>query len=361
LPKVSVLLPVHNGARHLRAAIASVLAQTHRDFELLIVDDHSTDDTPAIARGFDDARIRMVAGPHQRGLVHALNTGLQAASGEYVARLDHDDLAHATRLAMQVSLLDARPEVALVGSLARLIDEDDRAIGTVRRPLSAAAIRWYSLVQNPLIHSSAMFRRDVVLALGGYDASLPLAEDYELWGRVLQSHVVENLDACLIDYRRSSSSIMTALESDDDSPRQQQLSAIMARLIKRRIESELGAGECSDADAALLATFTLGIDRRRWRDFLVLLTSLRTRFEARWSGAAADEEYWRTIADQYDAVAFRMRPPSRSAAAGVYQHAWSRAPRAAAYLSWPRAGALLLFGPHGRQLLASRMARLASR
>lgn len=343
-------MPVHNGARFLRPAIDSVLQQTHRDFELFVIDDDSSDGSVAIARQYADARIRTFAGHGRHGLAATLNIGLDAASGQYVARLDQDDVAHPDRLEKQVAFLEARPEVALVGSLARLIDDHDRQVGVVRRPVTAVGIRWYSLLENPLIHSTAMFRLDVARRLGGYDASLAYAEDYELWGRMLQAHAVENLAECLVDYRRWSSSMMTSVETDAAGPRQRLLHQIMASLIERRIIAELGGPACSPAQAQLLATFTLGVRRERWREFMSLLDGLRAGFEAKWRAAATREaDYWRTVADQVDAIAFRMVPASRLSAAGVYAHACAAAPRAAAYLPWLKVAALLALGKRGRQ------------
>jgi glycosyltransferase involved in cell wall biosynthesis len=356
-PKVTVLMPVYNGARYLRAAIDSVLAQSLADFELLVVDDGSSDESVAIARAIADPRVKVMAGHGRRGLPGTLNLGLKAAAGEYIARLDQDDIARHDRFEKQAAWLDARPEVALVGSLARLIDEDGRHTGLVRRPVSAIGIRWYSFLENPLIHSSAMFRRGVATALGGYDESLAISEDFDLWLRMLDAHAVENIDETLIDYRRSSTSAMAIIEADALGPRQQQLRSIMTTLIKRRLDAEFGAGSFTGDDAALFASFTFGVKRTDGERFLDLLERVRERFEAKWQERATGEsDYWRTIAGQYDAIAFRMTPPSRAASFGIYAHAWVHAPRAAARVPWLRAAALMLLGKRGRQRAARRLA-----
>lgn len=353
-------MPVHNGARFLRPAIESVLAQTYRDFELLVIDDDSSDDSVAIARGFSDPRVCGVAGHGRRGLAGTLNMGLGLAAGQYVARLDQDDVARADRLAKQVAWLDEKPAVALVGSLARLIDEQGRHVGKVQRPVSRIGIRWYSLIENPLIHSTAMFRAELVRAVGGYDDTLPLAEDYDLWGRMLRRHTVENIDDYLVDYRQSSSSMMGHVEGDAHGDRQRQLRKIMSVLIERRVSAEFDDAACTEQQAALLATFTLGVEQRQWREFLALLTTLRHRFERKWGSAATNEpDYWRTVAGQYDAIAFRMTPPSRRAAAGVYAQAWSSAPRAATQVPWLRAIALLVLGKQGRRRAAGSVKRVS--
>jgi glycosyltransferase involved in cell wall biosynthesis len=347
-------MPVHNGARFLRPAIDSILAQSFRDLELFVIDDDSSDDSVTIARSYGDPRLRIFSGHGRHGLPGTLNIGLRAASGEFIARLDQDDVAHADRVEKQLAWLERRPDVALVGSLARLIDESGRPSGTVRRPTSEIGVRWYSLVENPLIHSTAMFRRDPVLALGGYDDSLPLAEDYDLWGRILKTHAAENMPEYLIDYRRVSSSMMTTVESEAAGPKQKQLQEIMARLIAKRLHDELGSA--SAEDALLLSRFTFGVDGAELSAFLDVLTRLRGGFESKWRQAANDRDYWRTLAWQYDAIAFRLRPPSRRGALRVYMHACTATPRAAGHLSWTRAMALLVLGKSGRQR-ASGMAK----
>jgi len=341
-------MPVHNGSRFLRQAIDSVLAQSFRDLELLVVDDGSTDDSVAIASSVADARLRCLSGSGHLGLVGTLNIGLRAATGQYVARLDADDVAHPDRIEKQAALLDREPAVALVGSLARLVDERGVAAGVVRRPVSRIAIRWYALLENPLIHSAAMFRHDVVSGLGGYDEALPLAEDYDLWGRILRHHAIANIDECLIDYRRWQASVMSAVEADAQGDRGRRLHAIMSALVKRHVNSELGDGSCTDEDASLLAGFTLGITADRRRDFLDVFTAVRRRFEAKWATAITDADYWRTVAGQYDAIAFRMSPPSRPAACDVYLHAINHAPRTIAHLPWTKALALIALGKRGR-------------
>ena len=342
----------------MRTAIDSILAQTFRDFELLIIDDDSTDDTVSIARGVKDARVRCVTGHGRRGLAVSLNIGLEAAAGIYIARLDHDDVARADRLATQVAVLDARSDVALVGSQATLIDEHGRRRGVVNRPLSRIGIRWFALVDNPLIHSSVVFRADIARALGGYDTGFSLIEDYEFWGRILREHVIENVSERLIAYRQSASSMMGRVEGDAEGDRKRELLDIMTALIGRQVRSELDGG-WSGADAGLLARFVLGIERGQRDEFLALFARLRRDFEAKWGAAATGEpDYWQTLAGQYDAIAYRMTPPSRLAAAGVYAHACRTAPRAAVRLPWVRALALLAAGKHRRRHAGGAVSRV---
>ena len=157
-PRVTVLMSVHNGGRWLRAAIESVLAQTWRDFEFLILDDASTDDGVAQIEAFHDPRMRLMRLRENIGLTRSLNVGLREARGGLIARHDADDLSAPERLAKQVEFMDAHPEVQVVGTQVRLIDAQDRSRGVRDVPPDPVSIRWLSLLDNPIIHTAAMFR-----------------------------------------------------------------------------------------------------------------------------------------------------------------------------------------------------------
>src|SRR2546428_1522930 len=135
-PGVRVLMAVHNGEPHLRAAVESVLAQTYPDFELLIVDDGSTDGSADVVRSYEDRRIRLLENERNLGQIPSLNRALREAHGEYVARLDHDDLCLPERLERQVEELDAEPSAALAGTWIDVVDEDGRLWATVRRDIA---------------------------------------------------------------------------------------------------------------------------------------------------------------------------------------------------------------------------------
>jgi glycosyltransferase involved in cell wall biosynthesis len=202
--KITVLMPVYNGSRYLRQAIESILCQTRSDFEFLIINDGSNDNSRDIILSFDDPRIRLVDNPSNIGLTKSLNRGLQLARTEYIARQDADDISYPERLERQVKFLDEYPDVALLGTRARAIDENGkpRKVNLLRIPLGLLAIRWYLIFQNAFIHSSVVFRRSIVWEqLGGYDVSFVKAQDYELWSRTTQSYKVENLLDVLLDHR----------------------------------------------------------------------------------------------------------------------------------------------------------------
>jgi glycosyltransferase involved in cell wall biosynthesis len=204
-PRVTVLMAVHNGARHLREAVDSILAQTFRDFEFLIVDDGSTDQSLAILASYSDPRIVIIRNATNVGLTKSLNIGLAAARGELVARQDADDRSYPERLASQVAFLDAHPEIAAVGAQARIIDGDGHQLpADERKPLDAESIRFALLFSNPIVHTAATFRRKLV---DGYDERFVTSQDVELWSRLAENHPLANLPERLVDLRVHAQSV----------------------------------------------------------------------------------------------------------------------------------------------------------
>jgi glycosyltransferase involved in cell wall biosynthesis len=179
-------MPVYNGLPYLRQAIESVLNQTFPDFEFLIIDDASTDDSVACIRSYRDPRIRLVCNVENVGQTRSLNKGLELARGTFIARLDQDDVCLPERLQKQVAFLEERPEVAAACSWEYSIDSQGRKIRSWRRRLEDyGAFLGYSLVAKcPIWHPSAIFHRRVVVDLGGYDESYAPADDFDLWIRI---------------------------------------------------------------------------------------------------------------------------------------------------------------------------------
>jgi hypothetical protein len=213
-PRVTVLLAVHNGARFVGDAVESILAQTFTDFELLVVDDASTDASGAIVASFDDPRIRIVRNDINLGLTRSLNRGLAYARGALIARQDADDLSEPERLAKQVAYLNAEGDVALVGTWYRKIDEAGKSLGNRQLPTGDARIAWALLFYCPFVHSSVTFRRPIVLdEQHGYDERFAYAQDYELWSRLARCHRVANVPEYLVSYRVTTTS-MTATIGD---------------------------------------------------------------------------------------------------------------------------------------------------
>jgi glycosyl transferase family 2 len=203
-PKVTVLLPVYGGEEYVAAAVESVLGQTLADLELLAVDDCGPRESIEILERFADPRIRIVRNEENLGQVRSLNVGLAAAQGDYVARLDQDDLCLPERLERQVAVLDAEPETGLVGSWLHRIDSNGRRVSTLRGRIRDRAELVFLLLTNrfPVAHPTATFRRQVALELGGYDPAFRFSEDQDLWRRfVLARHGARVVEQPLVLYR----------------------------------------------------------------------------------------------------------------------------------------------------------------
>jgi glycosyltransferase involved in cell wall biosynthesis len=196
-PAVSVLIGVHDGAPWIGDAVASVLAQTAGDLELIVVDDGSDDATPDLLAAVKDGRARIERQP-RGGLTRALARALRLARAPLVARLDADDVALPERLARQRAFLDAHPDVGLLGSAAREVDASGREVAVVRPPEGDGALRRMLIRRNPFVHSSVMMRRDAVERAGGYDVTLPVAQDYDLWMRMSRLVGLANLPDVLV-------------------------------------------------------------------------------------------------------------------------------------------------------------------
>jgi glycosyltransferase involved in cell wall biosynthesis len=188
---------VWNGAPRVREAVDSVLRQTMDDLELIVIDDGSTDGTPAILGSFRDPRLR-VEQRARSGLTSALTVALGLARAPLVARLDADDVALPERFERQRAFLDAHPDIGLLGTGAREVDAAGRELAVVRPPIEDAAIRCALIRRNPFVHSSVMMRRAIVQAVGGYDPAFPVAQDYDLWMRMSRVTRMANLPQPLV-------------------------------------------------------------------------------------------------------------------------------------------------------------------
>ena len=207
-PLISVVMPVRDGARWLGEAIASVQGQTLADFELIIVDDGSADDSPRIieAKGRSDPRIRVVR-QERLGLASALNRGLSESHGRLIARLDADDRAHPERLERQRRHLDDHPEIGLLGTWADRIDEEGLSRGALQPPTRPEQLAPLLARMNPFLHSSIMLRATVLQKVGFYRPAFEGAEDYDLWLRVSEVVKLANLPECLLQYRSHPASV----------------------------------------------------------------------------------------------------------------------------------------------------------
>lgn len=202
MPNISVLLPVYNGSLYLRDAVNSVLIQNYRDFEFIIINDGSTDNSEAIIKNINDPRVHCVSQQNQ-GLAATLNNGIRLSKGKFIARLDQDDLMLSTRLAKQVEYLESHPDCAMVGTWSEILVGDKVTDRGHQHPISHKALQLELLFDNPFVHSSMMIRADALRDIGGYseDKLRQPPEDYELWSRIARKYQVANIPEVLTAYR----------------------------------------------------------------------------------------------------------------------------------------------------------------
>ncbi len=200
---VTVLMGVYNMSTSVRRAIESILGQSYADLDLLIVDDASTDGTSELLRSMSrrDSRITIVRNDRNYGLAFSLNRGWRLARGGLIARMDADDVSLPERLCRQAEFMQTHPEVAVLGTGAKLVDEAGQLVGSTLRPTEHEALVSKIYKECPFIHPTVMLRREFLEATGGYDNALRGSEDYDLWLRGYRRFRYANLPETLICYR----------------------------------------------------------------------------------------------------------------------------------------------------------------
>ncbi|WP_165356738.1 glycosyltransferase family 2 protein [Nocardioides zhouii] len=208
-PAVTVILPVHDGERYLQEAIDSIIHQDLPDWELVVIDNGSVDRTGEICRAAaeHDSRVTVLRLPAP-DLVAALNAGLAAARGAFVARMDADDVSLPSRLRLQMSYLDRHPDVVAVGGAVDVVDENGAPVGRVRMPQQDEAIRRALLSgRTAMCHPTVVLRHDAIVRIGGYRVGSYPAEDLDLWMRLSREGLLANLPIPLLRYRRHGSAV----------------------------------------------------------------------------------------------------------------------------------------------------------
>ena len=199
-PLISVIMPVFNSAKFIKESIKSILSQTYTKFELIIINDGSTDNTIKIISRFRDSRIIILSNKQRLGVAKSLNIGLKVVRGTFIARMDADDISLPHRFEKQVTFLLQNPQVGVVGTNVELINESGKKIRHRKVNIYLDVERALTYC-NPIFHSSVLFQRNLIKRYGIYDENLNGAEDYDLWLRFSRHAKIINLPKTLLYYR----------------------------------------------------------------------------------------------------------------------------------------------------------------
>lgn len=200
MPKVSVLMPVYNAEPYLAQAIDSIINQTFTDWELIIINDGSTDGSETVIQKYEDNRIYYLKNDTNLGLIKTLNKGIDLCAGKYIARMDADDIALAERLSLQIDFLDKYPQYIMCGTNATVINNNGLNTGKIRNLCESSLLKINLLFSVPFIHPSILIRKDI-LENNRYDESYKHVEDYELWCRIAKCGNISNINKDLMLYR----------------------------------------------------------------------------------------------------------------------------------------------------------------
>jgi glycosyltransferase involved in cell wall biosynthesis len=231
-------MPVFNAEAYLRQGLESILNQTFADFELIVINDGSTDETRKILESYADSRLVVKHRGHE-GLVASLNIGFNAAKGEYIARQDSDDVSCRDRLAKQVDFLDERNDIGIVGTQMQIVDEEGRWVESYEVPCSHSMIVWNLLFGRSFAHPSVMIRASLAKGAGGYKTAFTHAEDLELWMRLVGNTQFANLPETLVIYRTHPRSISQEKKSAQRANVLRLRQQFISRVVGREIELEV--------------------------------------------------------------------------------------------------------------------------
>ncbi|MFC1711797.1 glycosyltransferase [Patescibacteria group bacterium] len=200
-PKVSVIMPVFNNGSFVKESIQSVLEQSFKEFEFLIIDDCSTDNSLKVISKFKDKRIKIFKNKKRKGLAWCLNYLQKQSKSEYIARMDGDDVSYKERLKEQFNFLKLNPEYVLVGGWAKIINNKGNIIGEMTPPIKYLDVRKTILSNNTFVHPAVMFKKSIVQKVGGYNEKLFYSQDYDIFLRLVSKYPCANLKNYLVKFR----------------------------------------------------------------------------------------------------------------------------------------------------------------
>lgn len=323
-------MSVRNGQRYLRAAVDSILAQTLADLEFIIVDDASTDESGRILREYAscDRRVVVLTNHAGLGLTRSLNLALARATGDYLARMDADDISLPCRFERQVAYLNSHPDVGVVGSFYTEIDADDAVLIPVYRfPVEPILVAWRMAFENPLPHPPILARRSVITAVGGYDERWETSQDYDLFTRMAAVTKLANCPEVLFLWRRHRDSVSTSRNQDQRANALSIARAYVSRLLDQSVSPaaiELlwrrqpdGAAEACEFVSLATALCRRILTEPRWRrdERRLLRRTVGRRLVYELTPYLAKPEVWRQVwtlalispASMFEAAARKLR------------------------------------------------------
>lgn len=210
---VTVLMPAYNSGKFIEEAIDSILAQSYKDFNLLVINDGSSDNTEKLIKKYTDSRIQYVRNEQNIGIVNTLNKGINLVGTKYLIRMDSDDVMHSKRIEEQVQYMEKNPNTHVLGTQAKLIDNKGNNIGKTKNPLNKREIRTYLLFGPPIFHPSIIMRTEILKSNNiRYENLYAGFEDYELWTRLAKKFNIENMSKYLLFYRTNPEGITQTLK-----------------------------------------------------------------------------------------------------------------------------------------------------
>jgi glycosyltransferase involved in cell wall biosynthesis len=264
-PKITAFMAAYNASGYIEESICSILNQTFGDFELIIIDDGSTDDTALVVKKFKDSRIRFIQNDGNKGLPFTRNRLLELGKGEYIAILDSDDVAYPDRFQLQLNFFSSHPEVALCGGHGKIINENGIEADKKIIVPTSDSINMQILFGNPFINSSTMFKTQVFRELNGY-RDFALAEDFDLFIRISEKYKVANIDAFLVKYRIHGENI-TIKRSEDQEKNELK--------ILKNIQSNLGMPFNTNSLNMHKELFTNNLNEAHFAEYLELLRAMK--------------------------------------------------------------------------------------
>ena len=238
--KVSVILTNYNGMPYLKKSVNSILSQTYKNFELIIVDDCSTDDSAKFLKSLNFNRLKLIFNKRNIGQTLSLNKAISVSTGSFIARMDSDDISTRNRFKEQINYFKKNPGIDILGSQAKIINKFDKEVGEINVPSKHSAVWAYSLMHNPFIHPSIIMKKKIFIKPHKPYCDKHINQDFDLWSRILPNHKAANIKKRLLLYRIHDSNMTKAYMKKNIVSN---VSIIKNRLKKEKIFFKIKTGE----------------------------------------------------------------------------------------------------------------------